>query len=325
MNIAFAGFRHSHIMGLYKSAVENPCVALLGCFEENEEAKKAMEGAGVEFNYNSYDELLSDSRVEAVAIGDYFGIRGKRIIKALKAGKHVICDKPLCTSEEELSEIEALVKEKNLIVSCMLDLRYMPQIPVVCQLIEKGEIGEVINMSFTGQHCLDYGVRPEWYFETGKQGGTINDIAIHGVDLVRFITGKDLTKVNFAKTWNAYAQNEPDFCDCAQFMAEFDDVSVMADVSYAAPKFDGIMPTYWDFYTWGRNGMIKFNLKSNTVHIFKEKEEIIECENRSIDYLNDFILEIAGTKTIMDTFDILKTQSQTLKIQKAAEENKYDN
>ena len=50
-----------------------------------------------------------------------------------------------------------------------------------------------------------------WYFEEGKHGGTINDIAIHGIDLLRFITGKEFTKVNFAKTWNAFADKEPEF------------------------------------------------------------------------------------------------------------------
>ncbi|MBQ7050370.1 MAG: Gfo/Idh/MocA family oxidoreductase, partial [Firmicutes bacterium] len=101
MNIAFAGFRHSHIYGLYKSAVENPEVTITGCCEENEEARLAAEKEiGSSFKYNSYEELLQDPSVEAVAIGDYFQKRGGMIIAALKAGKHVICDKPLCTSLE---------------------------------------------------------------------------------------------------------------------------------------------------------------------------------------------------------------------------------
>ena len=42
------------------------------------------------------------------------------------------------------------------------------------------------------------------------------------------------------------------------------------------------------------------------IHIFKGTEEIIECPERSIDYLNDFMLEIKGIKTIMNTEDVLK-------------------
>lgn len=319
-NIAFAGFRHNHIFGLYTTAMENKEVNIAGCFENDEKARKfAADTYDINFNYNSYQEILEDDAVDVIAIGDYYGIRGKMVIDALKAGKHIICDKPICTDITELDEIERLVKETGLQVCCMLDLRYMPQISKVCELVGGGEIGEIINASFTGQHCLDYGNRPGWYFEEGKHGGTINDIAIHGVDIVRFITGKDLTKVNFAKTWNAFAKEEPEFKDCGQFVVELENMSLMADVSYAAPKFDGIMPTYWDFYFWGTKGMINFNLKSSTIHIFKTNEEIIECEPCKPEYLRDFLLEIKGEKTIMNTLGILESQRQVLMIQKAAQ------
>lgn len=112
--IAFAGFRHGHIFGLYKQATENPIVKIIGCFEENEEErKKVEESRGIDFGYKSYEEVLNDKSVDAVAIGDYYGKRGKMIIDALNRGKHVICDKPICTSLEELDEIERLSEEKN--------------------------------------------------------------------------------------------------------------------------------------------------------------------------------------------------------------------
>ena len=320
MKIAFAGFRHGHIWGLYNSVIENPEIELGGCYERDEKARKVAEDDnGIKFNYNSYEDILNDKSIDAVAIGDYYGIRGKMVIDALKAGKHVICDKPVCTDLKELDEIERLAKETGLQVCCMFDLRYMPQIQKVCELIKSDAIGKLVNISFTGQHCLDYGNRPGWYFEEGKHGGTINDIAIHGIDLIRLITGKNLTKVNCAKTWNAYAAEEPQFEDCGQFIAEMEDVSIMADVSYAAPKFDGIMPTYWDFYFWGTKGMINFKLKENTIHIFKENEEIIECADCKPEYLRDFMLEIKGEKTIMNTLGVLASQRQVLEIQKAAE------
>ena len=104
-------------------------------------------------------------------------------------------------------------------------------------------------------------------------------------------------------------------------MAEMDGISVMADVSYAAPKFDGILPTYWDFCFWGTKGMLKFNYGSNSIHIYKANEKIIECEPSKPEYLRDFILEIKGQKNVTDTFDIIESQRQALKIQKAADNN----
>lgn len=319
MNLAFAGFRHGHIMGLFRMATENEEVNLVGCFEENSDARKDAEANGVSFNYKTYDELLNDEKVEAVAIGDYYGNRGKLVIEALKSGKHVICDKPICTSLDELSEIEALAKEKNLKVACMLDLRYMSQVTKVKQMVKDGEIGEIKNISFTGQHCLNYGARPSWYFEEGKHGGTINDIAIHGIDLMRFVTGKNLTKVDFARTWNAFADKEPAFKDCGQFVVQMDGVSVMADVSYAAPKCNETLPTYWDFYLWGTEGMINFRLSEDVINLYKTEKTVIECEKRAHMHLNEFILETKGVSTDMNTFDVLESQRQVLLIQKEAD------
>lgn len=320
MNIAFAGFRHSHIFGLYNKALANEEVTVIGCYEEDAAERMSVgENKGIAFTYNTYEELLSDDRVEAIAIGDYYGKRGQMVIEALKHGKHVICDKPICTKLEELEEIDRLSSEKNLEVCCMLDLRYMAQVSEAKEIIESGELGEIHIVSFTGQHPLNYGKRPNWYFEEGKHGGTINDIAIHGMDLVRFLTGKNLTKVNFAKTWNAFAKEEPAFEDCGQFMAEMENVSLMADVSYAAPKCGFSMPTYWDFYFWGSQGMMNFRLNEKTIHVYKEKEEIIECAPVACDYLKAFINETKGIRTMMNTKDILESQRQVLKIQEAAQ------
>lgn len=320
MNIAFAGFRHGHIFTLLNMVKEEKAVNIVGCFEENDiEREKVETQKGIEFNYKTYDDVLNDKNVEVIAIGDYYGKRGQMVIEALKKDKHVICDKPICTSLFELDEIEKLSSEKGLSVFCMLDLRYMRQIETVKKMIENGVIGKVINVSFTGQHPLSYGSRPSWYFEEGKHGGTINDIAIHGVDLIRYLTGKNLTKVNCAKTWNAFADKEPSFQDCGQFMAEFEDVSVMADVSYASPKCKPMLPTYWDFYIWGKDGMIQFRLSEKVIHLYKDTPETIECPDPESTMLADFIKEINGIKTMMNTKDVLESQRQVLMIQKEAE------
>lgn len=320
MKIAFAGFRHGHILSLYEAARENRDVEIVGCYEADTEAMRAAkESHGIAFNYSSYDELLSDGQVEVVAIGDYYGIRGEMVIKALLAGKHVICDKPICTRLSELCEIERLSKEKGLVVWCMLDLRFMKTAQRARELIRKGEIGRVLNASFTGQHCLNYGKRPSWYFEDGKHGGTINDIAIHGVDIVRFVTGKNLTRVCYAETKNAFAEKEPAFEDMAHFVTEFEDMTLMADVSYSAPPFEGTLPTYWHFCFWGTEGMISFNYAEDELHLYKEKESVIKCEPTRIDHLNELKLEISGEEALMNTQDVLRSQRQVLTIQEASE------
>ena len=107
MKIAFAGFRHGHIFALYNQVKECPDVEIAGSWEENEEARKAAaEKSGVEFDGRSFEDLLADDSIDMIAVGDYYGRRGELCIRALEAGKHVIADKPICTSLEELDRIE---------------------------------------------------------------------------------------------------------------------------------------------------------------------------------------------------------------------------
>ncbi|MEZ4683286.1 MAG: hypothetical protein R2932_54665 [Caldilineaceae bacterium] len=60
----------------------------------------------------------------------------------------------------------------------------MPQAIGLRNLIRSGLIGEIHAINFGGQHPLMLDTRAAWYFEPGKHGGTINDIAIHAVDAI---------------------------------------------------------------------------------------------------------------------------------------------
>lgn len=322
--IGFAGFRHGHIFGLHNVAKNNDNVEIVAAWEENSEAKSAAEEKGVSFNCGSYEDMLNDSSIDIIAIGDYYGRRGELAIKALKAGKHIIADKPLCTTLEELDEIRSLAKEKNLKVGLMLDLRYNMNILTTKKLVEEGEIGEINNISFGGQHPLYYGSRPSWYFEDGKHGGTINDIAIHAIDVVKNYLHLDLKQVCAARTWNKLADKEPQFKESGQFMLTLSNgAGLIADVSYTIPDKVGFdLPYYWEFKIWGTEGMIAFTISSEYVELYKKTEEkVILCAGTPCDsnYLTDFINDIKGNADFTD--GILASTEETLVIEAVANKN----
>ncbi|MEA4823141.1 MAG: Gfo/Idh/MocA family oxidoreductase [Clostridiaceae bacterium] len=349
LNLAFVGFRHGHINGLYAQAMQNPDVTVVAAYEEDAEAKKAAEESlGVKFTHDSYEALLADPTIDAVAIGDYFGIRGARAIAALKAGKHIIVDKPLCTSVAELDEIEKLSREKGLKVGCMLDLRLSAWVEPVRDFIFSGKLGQIHQISFTAQHPLNWGTRPSWYFEDGKHGGTINDIGIHGIDLIPYLTGLKFKKVNAARQWNAYAKLAPKFMDSAQFMAELDNgAGVMADVSYAAPSSCGFkLPQYWRFTIWGDKGVIECGGNLNpiaTVALNGADGPVVldtpEDTHQSLDVFVDptaaadakkpvrqkrqlldfFLADLASAPTALNTATVFESSRAALMIQAAAD------
>ncbi|MBQ2955908.1 MAG: Gfo/Idh/MocA family oxidoreductase [Clostridia bacterium] len=321
MKLAFAGLRHGHIYGLYSKAKEMDGVEVVGAWEENAEARAEAQKTITEPFFETYDEILNNPGIDAVAIGDYYGIRGQLVIRALDAGKHVIADKPICTSLEELAVIREKALAKQLKVACMLDLRYDPCVRKVKQLIAEGKLGKVHAMGFTGQHPLSYGSRPGWYFEEGKHGGTINDIAIHGVDVLRYMTGLEFVRPVSARTWNAYAKEVPHFNDCAQFMAEYEGgAGLIADVSYAAQTKSGWqLPSYWRFTVWGEAGSVEFKYGTGKVYYAdSECTEAIEisCEPVEETWLTDFVkpFDAAALR------DVLASQEAVLTIQKAADD-----
>ena len=319
MRIAFAGFRHPHILSLYRDACSASGVEIAGCFEEDADVRASLaRDEKIICTYPSYESLLEDACVDAVAVGDYYGIRGNRVIEALQHGKHVLCDKPICTRIEELNEIERLCAEKGLRVCCMLDLRYLPQIDKAHDLLRGGKLGRIHTVFFSGQHPLNAETRPAWYFEAGKHGGTINDLAIHGIDLVRYLTGENLTAIDCVKTWNAFAVRAPHFHDCAQFMAQMGSVALSGDVSYSAPECGYDMPTYWEFQFWCEKGLLRFHYTDPRLFLYREREVILDCPVRPFNMAADFADELAGKKTPLGTEDCLVSTRQTLMLQQHA-------
>lgn len=323
MKIAFAGLRHAHIFQLTDLARQNPSVEIAGVWEENEEAAAAARSFFSEKWYPNYENLLADQSVDIVAIGDYYGVRGQRIIQALNAGKHILTDKPVCTSTEELDQIEKLCTEKHLSLGCMLDLRYDPALRLAQEIISSGQLGEIHALSFSGQHPLQWGTRPHWYFEEGKHGGTFNDIAIHGLDAVQMITGHSYVKTLCAHQWNAFAKESPDFLDCAQLIGELSNgAGLIADVSYSAPNGSAFtLPSYWRFTFWGVNGYLecRYGEGGVTIALSADKQAVrLEASAVEDNCLSDLIREINGENISLGTKSILQSTRSALKLQQIA-------
>ena len=327
MRIAFAGFRHSHITKVYDHSLEHDDIEIVAASESDEPARAQLAQEGkINITHNDYTAMLAEVNCDVVAIGDYYGRRGEIAIAALKAGKHVLSDKPVCTHESELVEIAALVEKTGLRVGCQLDMRDNGNYRTMRRIIAEDRIGEVHTITFTGQHPLLYGTRPAWYFEEGKHGGTINDIAIHALDLIPWMTGRKLVEVVAARVWNARFPEVPHFQDGAQLMLKLDNGGgVLGDVSYFAPDQGGYkMPQYWRVTCHGPGGVVETILLEDRVMIGGASDEVqwIDADDSAATgYLDAFMRDIAGESTADDltTGDVLESTRITLAVQKAAE------
>ncbi|MGB7157339.1 MAG: Gfo/Idh/MocA family oxidoreductase [Tepidisphaeraceae bacterium] len=328
MRLAFVGFRHGHVMGLYRGAVAHLGVEVVAACEEDPQAARALRESGtVQLTHERFEQVLNDVECDAIAIGDYFARRGAIAIAALEAGKHVIADKPICTRLDELERIERLASSKGRSVGCLLDLRDHAVYRTMRRLIREGAIGEVHTILFTAQHPLMLATRPAWYFEPGKHGGTINDIGVHAIDLIPWMTGRQLVEVTAARAWNARLPQHPQFQDAGQVILRLDNNgSAFGDVSYLSP--DGLGYTaqqYWRVTCHGSEGVVEAAYNSTTVSLAgrddKTVREIPLDPAAPNGCLEAFMNEIGGRiePGALTTADVLRASRFALLAQQAAD------
>jgi predicted dehydrogenase len=328
VRFAFAGFRHGHILGLLAKVKASKDAALVAACEEDADTRASLAAAGsVQVTHASFDYMLAEVPCDVVAIGDVYSKRGPMAIRALEAGKHVILDKPICTSLTELATMEALARSQGLSIGCQLDLRAGASRQTLRRLILDGAIGEVLTIAFSGQHPLLLGARPEWYFEQGCHGGTINDIAVHALDAIPWLTGRQIVEVLAARVWNGKTPQYPWFQDCAQLMLKLDNGGgVLGDVSYLNPDRCGYaVRSYWRITIHGSGGLLETQCGEDTLLLATHADatpRTIPAERlRTADYFDDFLCEVRGAPAQAELTTALVVQAArlALTVQAAAE------
>lgn len=144
--------------------------------------------------FGSYEELLSSSNIDAVYIPLPNHLHVDWAIKALQAGKHVLCEKPIGLSVDETEKLLAVAKQfPQLKIMEAFMYRFHPQWLHAKKLVNDGAVGELKNIqSFFSYYNIDpNNIRNKK--ETG--GGGMMDIGCYCISVARFIFGKEPTKV----------------------------------------------------------------------------------------------------------------------------------
>lgn len=325
---AFVGFQHPHVWDLVARAANHPEVEVVASCEEDPATREQLaDGKRVRITHDNYRTMLAEVPCDVVVVGEWFAKRGRVTIDALNAGKHVLSDKPMCTTLAEYDEIVRLAGEKKLTVGLMLDMRDGGVFRKVRELVRTGTIGEIRAVSLGGQHPLLPGVRARWYHEEGKQGGTINDIAVHGIDIVPWITGLDFTQVHAARTWAAGVPAGSHFKEAGQAMLELSNgAGLLLDVSYVVPNsFGYAFPLYWRITLWGSGGVLETSMKLPEITLYLEGETAPRTvpigEPNPGGYLTAFLDEIHGRPgNGVTSAEGFRASYVTLKAQAAADQ-----
>ena len=156
-------------------------------------AKAAQFGAKA---WTSLDLALEDSGIRAVYVGTPVFLHAPQAIQALRAGKHVLCEKPMAMNEAEARSMVAAAEKSGRIFGVAYYRRLYPKVLRVKQLIEAGVIGQPLFAELTNHMWFNGMGEPgerSWLFDPSKAGGgPLFDIASHRIDVLNFLFGKPL-------------------------------------------------------------------------------------------------------------------------------------
>ena len=176
--------------------LQRPIVGVLG--SSPDKSRQAAQSLGIPRGYASYDELLADPAVRVVHLTSPNRYHFEQCRRALEAGKHVICEKPLAMNVKESAALVALADTKALVAAVCYNVRYYPLCLEVKEWIASGRLGEIYHV--TGSYVQDWLLHDtdfNWRVlaEDGGELRAIADIGTHWLDLVQALIGLHVTEV----------------------------------------------------------------------------------------------------------------------------------
>ncbi|EKN65217.1 oxidoreductase domain-containing protein [Neobacillus bataviensis LMG 21833] len=227
----------------------NPTVELVAVCDLVEEraAEKAKKYAIANI-YTDYQEMLKDPELDAVSVVTWNNTHKDIAVAALDAGKHVLCEKPLCMSYEEALEIKAATERTDKQFMIGYVRRHASSIAILKEFIDNGSLGEIYYAKASNLRRL--GNPGGWFSDKSRSGGgPLIDIGVHVLDLLWYLMGRPKVKTVSANTYNKLGNRsniktlsfyqaadyspENNVEDLANAIIRFDNgASLMVDVSF---------------------------------------------------------------------------------------------
>lgn len=160
------------------------------CDVDESRVKQVCAQFDVPFGYTDFEEMCADPEVEAIVIATPSALHTEQIECALKAGKHVFCDKPLGTTVRQCRQVEAVVEgHADQVFMLGFMRRYDKSYIAAKRKIDAGDIGKVILVrSYTQDPRASIESTLEF---APRSGGQFLDMCVHDIDLVRWFTGSE--------------------------------------------------------------------------------------------------------------------------------------
>ena len=161
---------------------------LVAVMEVNGEQSKALaQKYNAKFAYTTADELLSNEEIEAVYIASPVKFHKDQVIAAAKAGKHVLCEKPIAVQMADSASAQAACEDAGVLAAAGFMMRYHSLHRKMREIVTSGKLGQVVSCR-AQMNCWYPDIPGNWRQQKAQSGGgALMDLGIHCIDLLEYI------------------------------------------------------------------------------------------------------------------------------------------
>ena len=153
---------------------------------EGAEAPLDFTGIGL---YNDFDKMLAEARLDAISITLPTYLHKEYTVKALAAGLHVLCEKPMALTIDDGREMQAAARQSGKLLQIGHCIRFWPEYAKTKQLIDLGEYGKIRAATFQRLSLTPTWAWEGWLMDASKSGSAAVDLHIHDSDYVQYVFG----------------------------------------------------------------------------------------------------------------------------------------
>jgi len=156
-----------------------------------ETAQKAAKQGGFEFGTDDWRQVIARDDIDIINICTPNDLHCDQLIAAMKAGKHIYCDKPLVVTAEDAARVKKAMQGWSGIGQMTLQYRFYPATIRAKQLIDEGFVGEVTAFRSVYLHSgsVDADKPMGWKQLASAHGGVLQDLGSHNIDLMEYLIG----------------------------------------------------------------------------------------------------------------------------------------
>src|SRR5690625_6675002 len=226
--------------------------------------------------YADFKELVKDANVDAVDICLPHHLHTPAILAAAEAGKHILCEKPLCLSPEEATQVSEAVQKAGVTLMCAHNQLFMPAVAKAKEIVDSGALGPIYEVRTTDSFYNDFD--PDsmgWRANAATSGGgELIDTGYHPTYLMLHLAGA--VPVSAFAMLSTHRLKFMEGEDSAQVLVRFDNGAVGQMVTswayMAAPGTDR-------FSVVGEKGSLSSDGSTLRVHVRGEEEQVFEHES----------------------------------------------